>query len=485
MEKSLRESATKGILWNAIEKLSNQFFQFAISIALARLLIPSDFGLIGMITVFIAISTTFVNSGMSSGLIQKQAKEDIDFSTVFVFNATVSLLFYVLLYLAAPYIASFYETPELVSITRVIGINIVIASLAVVQRARLTIDLDFKTLAKVNVASVVVSGVIAIYLAYTGFGVWSLVYKQIIAAVIGVILLWYYSRWKPSLSFSKSSFDQLFGFGSKLLISGIYSKIFQNVNNILIGKYYTTKDLGDFTQARSISEIASGTVSSVLEQVTYPLLSKLKEDKGKMVDVFKQLIRISAFVIFPTMICLAVLAKPFVHVLLGEKWLDIVPFLQLMCFARIFYPLSVLNLNLLNANGRSDLFLKVDLSKAPLILIALAISIPYGVKAMVLANVLVAAISFLINAYMPGRLFGFGPIHQLKVVFPTMLSSSLMGILVLVSIHYLESNILKILVGASVGIVAYLSVSYFVSRKEVMELQIFVKRLKGMLLRHE
>ena len=475
---SLKDSATKGVIWSAIEKFSVQGVQFVISIALARLLMPSDFGVIGMISIFIAISTTFVNSGMSSGLIQRQNRTELDYSTVFVFNAVVSVLFYALLYLTAPYIATFYKTPLLTPIMRVIGLNIVISAFAVVQRSRLTIDLDFKTLAKVNVSSVLVSGGIAIYCAYTGFGVWSLVYKQLAAALISVALLWYYSRWKPSLSFSKESFNNLFGFGSKLLIAGIYAQVFQNIYNLAIGKYYSSKELGHYTQAKSISEVVAGTVSSILSQVTFPLLSELQGDKKRMISIFRRIIRMSSFVIFPAMTCLAVLADPFVNFFLGAKWSDTIPLLQLMCFARIFYPLSVLNLSLLNSNGRSDLFLKVDLSKAPLIILGLWITIPLGVEAMVIANLIIAAISYLINAYMPGKLFGYGIVSQLKEVWLTLVLSATMGLVVVFILSFFNSDLLKLLVGVFASALSYLGLSYLF---KVRELDIFFNMARDLL----
>jgi O-antigen/teichoic acid export membrane protein len=252
---SLKVKATRGIIWNALEKLSVQGSQFIIGIVLARLLVPSDFGLMGMLTIFIVLSQTFVDSGMGSGLIQRQNRSEKDFSTVFIFNFGISAFFYLLLFITAPYISRFYNVPELVIITRVLGISLIINSFAIVQRSRLTISLDFKTLAKINITSIIISGIIAVYFAYTGFGVWSLVIRQILNSGISVILLWYFSRWKPSFVFSKQSFKNLFGYGSKLLAQGIYAQTLQNIYNITIGKYYSTSDLGYYTQAKQLVEI--------------------------------------------------------------------------------------------------------------------------------------------------------------------------------------------------------------------------------------
>jgi O-antigen/teichoic acid export membrane protein len=466
---SLKETTSKGFLWNAMEKFSVKGIQFVIGIILARLLMPADFGLIGMIAVFIAISQSFIDSGMGSGLIQKQDRSNKDFSTVFVFNFGLSFLFYVLLYISAPYIALFYETPLLVPIIRVVGINIIISALAIVQRTRLTIDMDFKTLAKVNVLAELVSGPIAVYFAYVGYGVWSLVIKQIIGSVIMVLLLWSYSRWQPSLLFSKESFKKLFRFGSNLLISGIYAQIMNYIYNIFIGKYYAASQLGNYTQGKQLAELPALTISGILSQVTYPLLSGLQNNRLKMVSVFRNLIKMSAFVIFPMMTCIAILSDPFIRLFLGDKWLSAIPIMQWMCFARIFYPLSALNLDILNANGRSDLFLKVDLSKAPLMIIALLITLPISVKAMVIGQVIYSLICYFINAYVPGKLLGHGAFSQLKTIWPTMILTLIMAILVLLSINFIETDFLKLLIGIAVAVISYVGISHVLKFEELLE----------------
>ena len=241
---SLKSTATKGMLWNALEKLSVQGSQLIIGIVLARLLMPEDFGLIGMLTIFIVVSRVFINSGMGSGLIQKKNRSEIDYSTVFVFNFAVSSSFYILLFFVAPLIANFYNMPQLVVLTRVLAINIVINSLAIVQRTRLIINIDFKTIAKVNVVSVIAGGLSGVTFAYLGFGVWALVIQNLVRATVSVIMFWLLSKWKFSLSFSKQSFKELFGFGYKLLITGLYGQILQNVYKLIIGKAFSASELG-------------------------------------------------------------------------------------------------------------------------------------------------------------------------------------------------------------------------------------------------
>lgn len=475
---SLKSLASKGIFWSAVEKFSVQGSQFIIAIILARLLVPADFGLIGMLAIFIAIAQTFVDGGMGLGLVQRKKRTRHDFSTVFVFNFVVSCFFYVLLFITAPYIADFYETPALINVTRVIGLNIIIGSLAIVQRTKLTIDLDFKTLAKVNIIAVILSGICSIYLAYTGSGVWSLVYRQLISSTVTVLLLWYFSRWKASLFFSLKSFKDLFGYGSKILAAGVYAKVFQNIYNIAIGKAYSAGILGFFTQAKLLADLTSGTVTSILQQVTFPILATLQEDQDRMISVYKRLIRMTAFLIFPTMTILAVLAEPLVILVIGEKWLPTVPLLQWFCFSRVWSPIGGLNLNVLNANGRSDLFLKVDLSKAPIVIVVLIITIPMGIEAMVIGQVISSFISFFINAYMPGKLYGYGAFSQIKDIWPMIVASAITAFFTYLSITITDILFLKLILGGITAIISYFGICYVFKIQELYEIKILLLKLR-------
>lgn len=477
--KSLKSQATHGIIWTTIGRFAGQGIQFLIGIILARLLMPSDYGVLGMIAIFLAISNSFVDSGMGSGLVQKNKCSDEDFSTVFVFNLGVSVFFYGLLFFTAPFIADFYDTPSLEPITRVIALIIIINALSVVQRNRLTISMNFKTQANVNIIATLVSGIFAIYFAYTGFGVWSLVIRELINSIVSVVLFWYFSHWKPSIQFSKQSFKELFGYGSKLLAAGIYAQVFNNIYNIVIGKAYSSRELGFYSQAKAFSELIAGTVTSILSQVTFPLLASLKEDKTRMVSVYRRLIKMSSFLIFPTMTMLSVLSDPFIRLFLGEKWLFTIPLLQWMAFARIFYPLSALNMNILKANGRSDLYLKVDLSKLPLIVIALVITLPLGVKAMVIGHVITSFIAYFINAYLPGKLYGYGAISQLKDIWIYMVGSALMGICTMIVLSYIDSIILQLMIGCFLASFIYLLFCFWMKVDELKEIKhILVKMRK-------
>lgn len=476
---SFKNIATVGILWSALDKFAGQFGQFIIGIILARLLLPEDFGLIGMLIVFLAFSKSFVDSGMGAGLIQKKDRTEVDFSTVFVFNLIVSVSVYIILFFSAPYIADFYGKPELINLTRVLCLIIVINSFAVVQRARLNINIDFKTFAKVNVASVFLGGLMGVIFAYLDYGVWALVIQHLSGAMVTVILLWHFSRWKPSVKFSTESFKKLFGFGSKLLLASLYAQAFRNVYDISIGKFYSASQLGYYTRAIGFAELSSGTITNILQQVTFPILASLQDDKIRMVSVYSRLIRMSSFFIFPVMTLLAILADPIIILLLGEKWRPVIVLLQWMCFARIFYPISSMNVNILNASGRSDLFLKIDLSKLPILVISLLITIPLGIEAIMIGHVVTSFLSFFINAYMPGKLFGYGAKSQIRDMFPVLICTLVMAVIVYFTVFWLKNMYLQIVVGGLTGVLVYGFMCSLLKVEEVEEVKILVTNILG------
>ncbi|WP_366187276.1 lipopolysaccharide biosynthesis protein [Flavobacterium ovatum] len=466
---SLKSRATKGIIWSTIDKFAVQFGQFTVSIVLARILMPEDFGLIGMLAIFIAIAQTFIESGLGTGLIQRQERTDVDFSTLFVFNLAVSTVFYFILFISAPIIASFFKQPLLIDLLRVLGLNLFLIAFTIVQRTKLTIILDFKSIAKSNVVGVVFGGFCGVIAAINGYGVWSLVFQILVGSLASCISLWYLSAWNPSFVFSKKSFNSLFGYGSKLLIAGLYAQLLNNVYHIFLGKFYPPGLLGYYTRAKNFADVSAGTISSVLQQVTFPILASIQKDKEKVVSIYSKMIRLSAFIIIPLMTLIALLAKPIVIVLLTDKWISLIPLLQWMVFSRIFLPMSVINLNLLNAIGRSDLFLKVDLSKFPITVIAMIITIPLGVKAIIIGHVITSAIFFIINAYLPGKFYGYGPMHQFKDMLPIVGITSLMAILVFLFTIMIQSLVLQLVLGIILGLVSYLLICWLVKLKEFTE----------------
>lgn len=473
---NIKQKALKGSLWSAVDKFAYHGISFIISIFLARLLMPSDYGLIGMISIFISISNSFINSGLGMGLIQKVDRTEVDFSTVFIFNLVVSGLFYIVLFFSAPIIANFYDIPKLVILTRVLSINIIISSFAIVQRTKLTIDIDFETIAKINLLSILISGTISIIFAFKGLGVWSLVLKQILESVISLFMLWIISKWRPSFIFSKESFKSLFGFSSKLLAASLYGTTLVEINNIVIGKVYSSTNLGYYNRAKGFAEMTAGSITSVLSQVTYPILASLQNDREKLVQVFRRLIKMSAFLIFPSITLLSLIVDPFIRYFLTDKWIPAIVLSQWFAFAKLFYPIGVINLNILNAVGRSDLYLKVDLSKLPMVLIALFITIPLGVKAIVIGQVITSFISFFINAYMPGKMFNYGGISQLRDMIPVIISTFIMAVFVYFSMYFIDSLILKMIIGIVTGIIIYWTAVNIFKVEEVKEVHNLLRK---------
>lgn len=479
-EDSLKNKTTKGMFWSAFDKIFVQAGQIIITILLARLLTPEAFGLIGMLSIFLVISDVLVNSGLESGLIQKTNRTNTDFSTVFVFNAAISILIYLLLFISAPLISRFYNVPELVLLIRVLCTVIIINSLSVVQRAKLTISIDFKTMTKIRALSIILGGLIGIFFAFKGYGVWALVIHNISGSLISVIFFWIFSKWSPSLHFSVESFKSLFGYSSKLLLSSLYSQTISNIYSVIIGKEYSATLLGYYTNAKRFSEISSGIVTGVIQQVTFPILASLQDDRQRLLSIYSRLIRMATFLVFPLMTMIALLAEPLISVFLTDKWLPVVPLLQWMCFATVNYPLAMLNLNILNAVGRSDLFLKVNLSKSPFLIAALIITIPLGVKAIVIGYFCTSLISFFINTYFPGKIFGYGAKKQLQDMAPYILATGIMALFAFFSIYYIEHSILKLLIGSFVGIISYFFICYILKLNEIQELKALFFRLKNL-----
>lgn len=424
---------------------------FIIGIILARLLSPSDYGLVGMLAIFIAISNVFIEGGFAKALIQRSNCSDLDYSTAFVSNVVMSVIIYLILFIFAPLIAAFYNEPILIDLTRVLSLNFILGSFNIVQRAKLMAAVDFKSLATINVISTIAGGVIGVSMAYFRFGVWSLVGQSIGSTLTSVALFPFFSKWSPSLRFSRESFKQLFGFGSKLMITGVYAVVFNNISTLCIGKYYRSQQLGYFTRANQFSDMLAVTMNDVLGTVTFPVLSSLQDERDRLVAVYRKTLFFTAFVTFPVMILCALLARPIILILLTEKWLPCVVLAQWLFLARMFTPLSALNMNILNAVGRSDLFLKIDLLKAPLTIVYLLITVPLGVKAIVIGDFICAFICFFINAYLPGKMFGYGAFRQLKDWRYIILSLVFMAVPVMLLVHYVENLWIQLIGGGLLG----------------------------------
>jgi len=476
MSQDIKQKTKVGMIWNAFEKIAVQGISFVLSIILARLLTPHDYGTIGMIMIFLTFSNVFVDSGFSRALIQRQDRTEQDFSTVLIFNIVVSCLLYLVLFFASPAIAQFYETPELVSLQRVFFLIIILNSLTVVQSAKLQIAVDFKSIAIINAVATIVAGSIAVYAAYSGFGVWSLVIQSLLKSFVSVVCYWFIGKWIPKTGFSLASFKRLFGFGSKLLISGLLGVATSNVNSLVIGKFYKPSNLGYYTKADQFPELTSGTLNSVLTNATFPLMSTLQNNKEELIQTFSRLLKLSAMVVFPAMAGLAVLSDDIILVLLGEKWLPSSELLFWLALSAIFVPLSALNLNLLNAIGRSDLFLKIDIAKIPVFAITMIITIPISLKVVVIGKALTAFIYFYMNGFMIGRLYQCGAFRQLAFCWKSIVATVIMAVSVWIITMFIESPLIGLIVGVLSGVAIYVSMLAVMKEKEGKVLLGLIKR---------
>lgn len=476
---SLKTKAFKGFAWNSLESVLVKGLSFIVSILIARVVSPDAYGLVGMLSLFLAVSTIFIEGGFSKALVQRKDCSQIDFSTVFYFNIAISILIYIVLYFSAPFIADFYKTPQLISLTRVMGLQFIIASLIVVQRAKLLIDIDFKTQAKVNMLAVLVSGVVGLYMAYTDFGVWALVGQNLALTTATSFLMWIQTKWRPSLAFSWQAFREMFGYGSKILMAGLYATLLTNVYTLVIGKWYQTKALGFYARANSLAEISSGTLNVIITNVTFPLFSAIQQDRAKLISIYSRMVGMTAFVIFPSMTLFAVIAKPFILLFLTEKWLPAAPLLQWLCLARMFTPISSLNLNLLNAVGRSDLFLKTDLSKLPIIVAAMFITLPIGTEAVVIGSFIVNTLSYFINAYPSGWLFNYGPLKQLKDCYKIVIATFGMAACSYGAMALMSTPFLQLIIASLSAFISYFGLAFLLRIKELNELKYVFAKLKG------
>lgn len=477
MPESLKKQTINGIIWSGIERFSVQGIQFLIMIIMARLLTPKDYGLVGMLTVFIAIAQTFIDSGFSQALIRKQNRTETDNSTVFYFNIGVGICIYILFYIIAPFISKFYDTPELTAIMRVISLGIIFNSLAIVQRAILTIKIDFKTQAKASLISAILSGITGITMAYKGLGVWSIIAQQLVNLGLSTILLWIFAGWFPQGKFSKNSFRELFTFGSKLLASGLLNTLYNNIYLIIIGKLFTASKLGYYTRAQQFSDFPSTNLTGILQRVTYPILCKIQDDKDKLAQAYRKFLRMSAFIIFPLMVGLSAVAEPFILLLLKGQWHFTAIILQIICFSAMWYPIHAINLNLLQVKGRSDLFLRLEVIKKILGTVILIISIPLGLIGMCYGLITSSLIALTINTYYTGKLINVGFIRQMKDLAPTLVLVLTMWSIIYFGILPLsENNIIKLASGIIIGTIYYIGVAWIFKFPELKELLSILKR---------
>ena len=396
---SIKEQSLSGFKWSTVGQFSTLTIRFVLGLIIARLLMPEDYGAIGMLAIFMAIAQSFVDCGFGNALIRKIDRTEVDCSTAFYFNIAIGLLSYGVLFGAAPCIASFYNMPVLKDVVRLFSLVIVINSLGIVPRALRTVAVDFKSQAIASILSAVISGIIGLIMAYQGYGVWALVWQSIIGALLSVAIIWILAKWMPAWNYSWHSFREMFTYGSKLMLSGLLHTIYNQASTLLIGKFYTPAELGCYDRGKQIASFPSLNLSSVMLSVTFPILSKLQHDDERLLHVYHQYLAVISLVVFFLMTLLAVVAKPLILLLLTEKWLGAVPFLQIFCLAFMFDSICRLNNNLIFVKGWSGLFLKLEIIKKAIVIPFFLLAIPFGAMAICFVAVVHTFVDIFLSTY--------------------------------------------------------------------------------------
>ena len=462
-----RKREVNAVLWSGIERFSAQGVQFILSIIIARLITPSDYGLIAMLSIFLSVAQQFVDSGFSSAIIQKNDRKEIDFYTVFYFNLIVSVLIYIILFFVSSYIAEFYSETKLEIIAKWIGLNIILTAFYIVPQSKFVIELNFKKQAKISFISVFVSGIIGVILAWWGYGVWALVCQSLLNNLLCLLLYWIASRWKLRLKFSWSSFKSLYSFGSKLLVVGILHVIFGNIYTLVIGRRFASVDVGYFNRSQSLATFPSMNISSIIARVLYPIQCEIQSDNELLKIVFVRYLKMTLYVVLPLMMGLCILSRPFVEIVLTKEWLPVANILSLLCIAYMCYPFTTFNWQLLAVKGRTDLALKAEICGKLISFIILILVLPYGVTAICYGIIIANVLDTLIIIYYVKKVVSVTYWLELKLLFPILAITTFMGISISIVFLIFENRYLQLFVGFFVGAVVYVGLSYVLGFKEV------------------
>ncbi len=427
---SLKEKTVNGLLWSFLGDLARSGILFVSGVILARLLTPREFGLIGMTTIFIAVSQSIINSGFNQALIRKQDCTRADYSTVFYFNIAVSLCLYLLLYAAAGGIARFFHEPPLEPIIRVLGLGILIGALGMVQQTQVTKEIDFKLLTRISMIAAAIAGILGIALASAGYGVWSLVVQTLTRATVELVLLWRWRTWRPALVFRWASFREMFAFGSRLLASGLIGTLHIHIFNLVIGRVFSAAALGYFTQAQTFRNLPSQRLTEVIQRVSYPVLATLQGDGPRLKAAYRRLLQSAMLVTFVLMLGMAASAESLILALVGEQWRPAIPYLRLLCLGGTFYPLHAINLNVFQVLGRSDLNLKLAVIKVSLAVPAVAVGIFWGITGMIVTMIFVSLAGYVLTATWSSRFIGYGAAEQLRDILPSLALAAGMAVAV-------------------------------------------------------
>ncbi len=476
---SLRQKTVAGLSWAFGQQFSVQIINFMVSVVLARLLSPAEFGLVAMLSIFIAVGNILIDSGLTSSLIRTPNPDEEDYSTVFFINILAGVLIYLILFFTAPLIARFFNQPILDSIIKVYCLSFIIKSFSAIQNTRLTKLMEFKKQMLIQIPSVVIGGLIGILLAFNGYGVWSLVWMNLVQAILFTIQHWFYTRWKPIFVFNKAKLKTHFNFGYKLTLSGLLDTLYQNLYNILIAKYFSAAQLGFYNRAQSLRQLPVQNISEALNKVTYPMFAAIQHDDEKLRNAYKKLMLQVMFWLTPIMLIMTLLAEPLIRFLFTEKWLPAVPYFQILSISGILYPLQAYNLNILNVKGRSDLFFKLEVYKKGFLTVGIFFALQYGIFGLLYFQLISSIISLYINSYYSGKMIDLSFFSQVKILTPVFLIAGLVLICSWFFDAYLIQSLklpdfIRISLSGSFFMMLYLFISYAVKVSAIEDFKTLV-----------
>lgn len=485
MGEGIKKKAIKGVGWSFADNLLNQGVTFLVGLILARLLSPEEYGLIGIIVIFIAIFNSIVDSGFSNALIRKNDADEIDYNTVFITNMALSVILFCIMFFSAPLIADFFDQPLLIPLTKVMASVVIINAFAIIQRTLLVKKVDFKTQTKVSAIASITSGIVGISMALADLGVWSLVGQQLSRQFLNTLFLWIFAKWYPKFQFSIKSFQSLFSFGWKLMVSGLIATIWNEIYQVIIGKFYSPATLGQYSRAHQFGAVFSTNLTTVVQRVSYPILSEIQNDLTKLKNGYKRIIKVTMLISFTLMLGLSVVAKPLILTLIGEPWLPCVPLLQLMCLRMMLYPLHSLNLNMLQVQGRSDLFLKLEIIKNIVSIGPLLLGIFVSIYWMLAGSVITSVFNYFLNAYYSGPFLKYGINEQIKDILPSFGIAISMAVPVYVMSFIPINPAILLLLQILVGAIITISFCELTKRPEYMELKSIVISIIIKIVKHK
>jgi O-antigen/teichoic acid export membrane protein len=476
VEDNLKHKTKVGAYWQFFNQFCVYGMQFLIGVVMARILTPEDYGITALPTAFYAIAGIFIEGSFGAALIRKEKLIEEDLSTAFLYSSSIGFLFFFLMFIGAPWIAAFFNVPILTSLIRVSVIPFLWSGFMTPQTVILNRKLDFKTPAIIAVISKSFMGLVGISMAYCGYGVWALVVSSLVSSLITVFLTWFLVRWRPKTGWSRDSFRYLWGFGNKMIATLLIDRTYMNIVPLIIGKYYSPAQLGEYNRAQGYAQLPAQQFTNLLHNVSYPVMSKMQEDIDLLRSNYRRMLRLCAFVMFPIMILMAVLAKPLIVLLVTEKWIACVPYLQLMCVAMMWYPIHSINLALLLVKGRSDLFLRLEIIKKTIGLLIIAVSLPFGIIPFLIGTIVHTLLCLFVNTYYTGKIINVGFFMQMWDVVPVLLLTATVAATTYVTTMFSDIYFLQLLVGCIVGSLTYLLGGYIFKFTELKDLKYMLNR---------